>query len=356
MDVETSAQLRIFDAFSQPVVLIRDQSVLYINRAAADLGAEPGVPAETVTACAPDGETVLNLGQTQVRMQEYPYAGGKMYIAEPTWQGARLRAETLVSIAQAIRTPLTNLFTVSSPLFLALEEMEDPAISRAMASLNRSFYQLLHLMCNLSDAPAAVGGKTAVLREKLDLREFAAKLFEKAEPLCETCGVRLRCDFPEKPVQAWADRKKLSRVIYNLLANAMKYTPKDGEITLRLQKTERFAIFEVHDGGDAKERLDKTFESFTREPTLEELNAGAGFGLAIVRAIASAHGGTLMIGAEPTGGTTATLSVSLRAPGRQGQTLHSPLAAFDYTGGYRQELIELADILPASVYDSMNVN
>ena len=127
-------------------------------------------------------------------------------------------------------------------------------------------------------------------------------------------------------------------------------------IHLTLSRTDRFAVIEVRDDGNASDRLNGTFESFTRQPSAQEPGAGAGFGLAIVRAVARAHDGTFVMGAGSGGGTTAALSLSLRAPDKQTQELHASMAKFDYTGGYRQELVELADILPADVFDTINVN
>lgn len=354
MDADTLAQLSLLDAFSQPVLLVEDETVIYANRAAAGLGAQKGEPAKTYVTPGSDGSFVLTLGSCRAEADRYACFGGDAYIARQDWAGAQMSPDALCSVAQAIRAPLTNLFTVSSPLFLALEELEDPAISHAMASLNRSFYQLLHLMCNLSDAPAAVGGRIAAAREKTELCAFLQSVYDKAEPLCKTCGFTLNCEMPERMVQAWIDPGKLARAIYNLLANAMQYAPKGSAIDLRLLRTERFAIFEIHDSAEDEQRLSRSFEDAACAPSPE--HQGAGFALSIARAIAQAHNGTLVVSAEPDGGTTAAISVLLRAPAEAEQTLHAPLAKFDYTGGYRQELVELADLLPASVYDSMNVN
>lgn len=356
MDGEQTVQLELFDAFSQPVLLVQNEVVAERNKAAAAFGVRPGAAAKDVVETGPDGMPVLHLGELRVPAQVYPCAGGSVYIAEQSWVGSRLTPNALLSVAQAIRAPLTNLFTVSSPLFLALEELEDPTISRAMASLNRSFYQLLHLMCNLSDAPQTVGGQMTAAREKLELRAFVQTLFEKAQPLCEVSGFSLSCNLPERTVFVWADQKKLARAIYNLLANAMKYAPKGSMVELRLVSGKRFAVIEVHDTGSAEGRMRSTFESFSGQAFLEDWNAGEGFGLSIARAIAQAHEGTLVIGAEPAGGTTAAISISMRAPDEMQQALHAPLAKFDYTGGYRQELVELADILPAEVFDTIDVN
>ena len=75
---------------------------------------------------------------------------------------------------------------------------------------------------------------------------------------------------------------------------------------------------------------------------MKTIDADAGFGFSIARAIARSHGGTLIVGAGDEGGTTAAMSLSLQTPDRKTQELHAATAKFDYTGGFRQELIELS--------------
>jgi hypothetical protein len=80
-----------------------------------------------------------------------------------------------------------------------------------------------------------------------------------------------------------------------------------------------------------------------------------GFGLPIAQEVARRHGGAALLQARPDG-TDAILSISDRQPEEEPLTVKSPLASFDYTGGFRHELVELADVLPPEVYDTRNVN
>ena len=80
------------------------------------------------------------------------------------------------------------------------------------------------------------------------------------------------------------------------------------------------------------------------------------FGFAIARAVARAHGGTLIVGAGDDGGTTAAFSITLRAPDKEDAGVPPVESQIDYTGGISQELIEMSDVLPIEVFDSVNVN
>ena len=103
-------------------------------------------------------------------------------------------------------------------------------------------------------------------------------------------------------------------------------------------------------------RLKGTLDLPETRSEMKTIDADAGFGFAIARAIARSHGGTLIVGAGDEGGTTAAMSLSLQTPDRKTQELHAATAKFDYTGGFRQELIELSDVLPASVFDTVNID
>ena len=356
MDETAQMQLEAFGSVSQPVVFVRDGKVEYANPIAITCGVLPEDEAVNYVEQSDEGDAFLLLKSARVRADMFPLSGGTLYIAAQDWAGPSVSLGTLLAIAQAMRDPLTNLFSVTSPLFASLEELEDPGVSRAMASINKSHYQLLHLMCNVADAPAAVGGDVVLKREKLELRSFLRKLFDKAEPLCKTCGCALYLTLPDRTVHIWADANRLSRAIYNLISNAIRHTPRPGEIKLMLTRTGSYAIIEVRDNGAALDRLQNTLDALASCPGGEsESEPGAGFGLAIVRSTARAHGGTLVVSAK-SDGTSAAISLSLRAPDRIAQELHTERARFDYTGGLRQDLIELSEVLPPDVFDSMDVN
>lgn len=338
-------ELEIFDAFSQPVLLVRDNIVAHANTAARQAGVAPGRAASIYV----QEDARVRLGAYLARTEQFSYAGGTLYVAEPFWAGIQIGPEMLQQIAQAIRAPLTNLFALSSALSPALEELERPMLNTAFAGINRGFYQLLHLACNLSDAPAAMQGNMTATGERVELCALLQELYEKAQPLCALCSITLSCQLPERPIVIWGERAKLTRAVYQLLEQAMKHTAKGGTIALRLTQMERFAVIEVQDSGEAEERMRRMREQLTGAAQTGAQNTVNQLGLTVARAIARAHGGTMVLSSDANGVTTA-ISLSLRIPEQATQTLRSPTARFDYTGGYRQELVELADCLPSEVY------
>ena len=202
----------------------------------------------------------LRLGSICARAQRHELSDAVLYIADEYWEGARFSPDTLLNVAQAMRTPLTDMFTVSAPLFVTLEEMEDPALSRAAASLNKSFYQLLRLMCDLTEMPAVTEGNVKVRLEKLELCAFLQSIFTQAESLCRTCRRTITLHLPDKTVHIWADRDRLARAIYNLIASAVRHTQEGAEITLSLLTAASVAVIEIHDPAAPGDRLRGTLD------------------------------------------------------------------------------------------------
>ena len=199
-------------------------------------------------------------------------------------------------------------------------------------------------------------GIVTVPLEKIELRAFMQELYTMAESLCQTCKHTLTLSLPDKTIHVWADRGRLTRAIYNLIANAVRHTMEPSVISLRLIRTDTVAIIEVHDPAEPGNRICGTTHASEDERYLQIVGADASFGFAIAHAVARAHGGTLIVGAGDDGGTTAAFSITLRAPDKKTQEFHLSRAKFDYTGGISQELIEMSDVLPIEVFDSTNVN
>lgn len=356
MEETARKQLETFDAVSQPAVFVCGGKILYANPAAAAYGIEPEQDAESIVTDSEEDGVFLKLEEKTLPARRSEFLDGVLYLALPEKPSPSVGLGTLSAIAQAMREPLTNLFSASSPLFPQLEELENPSIDRSMATINQSHYRLMHLLCNIQDAPAAINGELQVKREKTELCNFLQSLYDAAEPLCAACGYTLRLTLPEHMAYAWLDPLRLSRAIYNLISNAIRHTQEKGEIGLCLALTEDYAIIEVRDEGSMDGRLQDVFGCLTDRPYKPDFRKGGGFGLAIVRATARAHGGTFVITAPSSGGTSAALSLTLRAPEGLTTELRTPMVKFDYTGGFRQEFIEMADILPRDVFDSMNIN
>jgi signal transduction histidine kinase len=127
-------------------------------------------------------------------------------------------------------------------------------------------------------------------------------------------GMKLHYYPPTAPVFVTADRPKIQRVITNLVANAVKYTPEKGEIGVRLRENGRYAITEVQDNGYGipAEQLPYIFERFRRVPGHQRRAVGTGLGLAIVKSLVEAHNGDITVASQEDVGSIFTFKLPLQ--------------------------------------------
>jgi two-component system OmpR family sensor kinase len=143
-----------------------------------------------------------------------------------------------------------------------------------------------------------------LVREPVDLSRLLMEAVNDARVVAPEHTWRLA--LPDEPVEVVGDEQRLHQVVTNLLTNARKYTPAGTTVTV----TARADGFEVHDDGPgfAPEVAEHAFERFVRGDAARHREGGAGLGLALVRAIVGAHGGTVALDSRP--GDT-TLAVTL---------------------------------------------
>lgn len=351
-----------FDSVTQPVFFVRENTIVYSNPAAQRQLLLPGQPQpelpQDLDTQDPEVCTIpLPGGRFSACLR--PFADGRLVFLQPDAASdssdTLLQAQSLQSVARALRVPLSNLFGAVAESFPRLEELEDPGIQYQLSCINRALYQLMHLTCNLSDFSAAVQGQMTLSREKTELCEFFHEIYTRVLPLCEVAGVRLTCELPEKMFNARIDRQKIERCILNLLSNALRHADEPPTVCMRLQRAGRSALVQVSSepGGFSSADLPDAFRRYATDAPLPDPSWGAGFGLPLTQHIVQLHGGAMMLHTPATGGAVAVFSLPLDSPG---QALGSPLAGVDYAGGFRHELVELADVLPLSVFDTENVN
>lgn len=365
MNTEQNELKLLLEQLAQPAFFETDGEVRFYNRLAGEYRVRAGRP---VMDLLPDGCGLPEAGSAPVHAQLtlsagpadasiLPYAGGRLYLLTPPAR-TELHPQTLLSVAQSIRTPLANLLAGAAALFPKLEALEDPDLQKQTASMNRAYYQLLRLACNLTDMRGVLMDELHLRREKAELTGFFRKLFDRAAPLLTAAGFEFEYTCTAKPFCGWIDRQRLERAVWDLLSNAAKFTPKGGRITAELEYTHAAALLHIRDTGDGMtpDLLADAFTAYDRDFALGDPRWGAGFGLPLAERIAQLHGGAIFLESEPGGGTTATLSLSLQVPSTKELQFRSPTASIDYTGGYPHELVELSNVLPYTEFDSSRVN
>ena len=153
------------------------------------------------------------------------------------------------------------------------------------------------------------------------------------------------------------DVEKLRRAVFNLISNAVKFTPKSGSIEAKLTRHGNTLHLTIADNGRGipAEQMGSLYSRYLRPSCVEDGRHGIGLGMVIVQAAAAAHGGTVLIEQPQEGGTKVTLTLAIR-PQTDGNFRSPAALTIDYSGGRDRGLIELADLLPASSFQSKKIN
>ncbi|HEX6941922.1 MAG TPA: HAMP domain-containing sensor histidine kinase [Gemmatimonadaceae bacterium] len=190
------------------------------------------------------------------------------------------------------------------------------ALEEALHEITR----MADLVESLLTLARADEGRFDLLREPVELEPLARDVFETALILGEDAGLTVTMPRVENSVVS-GDRIRLRQLFLNLITNAIKYTPRDGEVELQLTATEEEASFSVRDTGIGIAAIDlpNIFDRFYRADRVRSRQAergGFGLGLSISQWIAQAHGGTLTVQSRLHRGSTFTVTLPVSsAPG-----------------------------------------
>lgn len=215
------------------------------------------------------------------------------------------KTEFFQNISHEFRTPIT---LIQGPLESAVGMGEGLSYSQSAIALRNS-RRLLRLVNQLLDLQRLDAGRMQPSFRPCDLSEFVSQIVESFRPYCEKKGLHLVTQLAECP-DVYLDMEKFDKVVYNLLSNAMKFTPEAGTIGVRVQSQGDRCILQVQDTGIGivKEQIPQLFERFRQAEGSENRSyEGSGLGLALVKELVELHGGTITVDSVYGEGTTFTL-------------------------------------------------
>ena len=233
----------------------------------------------------------------------------------------RLKDEFLATLSHEIRTPLNAVLGWTRVLALDGPIPGDDRRARALQAIERNSRIQAQLVDDLLDVSTIVTGKMRLSFEPVNLVAIVDAALDTVRPTIEAKRLHLLCELAGD-VGVFGDPGRLQQVVWNLLANAVRLTPEGGQIRVRLETTDSEARIVISDTGVgiAPEFLPHVFERFRQaDSRLARDHRGLGLGLAIVRYVVEAHGGSVR--AESAGiGRGATFTVALPLGAAVGQS------------------------------------
>lgn len=216
------------------------------------------------------------------------------------------------NVTHELRTPLTILRGETE---LALRNgREQQQLRQVLESNLEEISRMSYLIEDLLLLSKTDLGEIPLKMEALDLTGLILELHHQAQLLAETKRITVKYHLPEKQVVIHADSLRLRQVFLNLLTNAIKYTPEQGEVSIKLTTDTEKVDISISDTGIGmdSEHLEKIFERFYRiNKTHNRHDGGSGLGLAIVKWIVDAHGGMVKVSSVPGQGSEFTVSLPL---------------------------------------------
>ena len=227
----------------------------------------------------------------------------------------RRREEYLAFVAHDLRTPLNAISLAARVLELTLKSRGDSAeTTQMLKTLQRNVQHLESLVEKVLKESAHIQTETGVKleRREFDLWPLVEALIHDLHPVAGTASTELINNIPDELV-AYADASLLRRVFQNLVANAIKYTPR-GEIVIGARENGTDGAVEcwVSDNGAGipEDRLEIIFDKLETDP---EREGGTGLGLMIVKTFVEAHGGTVTVESKEGVGSTFRFTLPAKA-------------------------------------------
>jgi signal transduction histidine kinase len=224
-----------------------------------------------------------------------------------------LRRDLIANIAHDLATPLTAIQGFSEAL--ADDVITDAGARQETAQLiGREVQRLRRLVGDIQQMTSLESGRAHLELAPLDLRSLVDETLAVIEPECEQAGITVRNEIPLAIPAVLADSDRITQVLLNLLDNARRHTPAGGTITVSARPAGKQLEVEIKDTGIGIDPADLPyiFERFYRaDRSRTGSTGGSGLGLSIVKAIISAHGGTIRAQSAPGVGTAISFTLPL---------------------------------------------
>jgi hypothetical protein len=222
-------------------------------------------------------------------------------------RATRLKDEFLATLSHELRTPLSAILGWSQVLLRDGPSKGPDATRQAIEVIDRNARAQVQLIDDLLDLSRIMTGKLRLDLHQLSFSSVIEAAVDSARPTADTKGIRLKSLLGARDDIVSADAARLQQVVWNLLTNAIKFTPKGGQVHVLLQRVNSHIELSVSDTGIGipASYLPQVFDRFSqKDSSTARVYGGLGLGLAICKQLVELHGGTI---------TAASLGVGLGA-------------------------------------------
>jgi signal transduction histidine kinase/ActR/RegA family two-component response regulator len=262
----------------------------------------------------------------------------------------------LATLSHEMRTPLNAIVGWLS--LLRHEQADTRHFQEGLKVIERNTAAQLQLIDDVLDVSRIVAGKMRVDIHPCELADVINVGVNVMRPAAEARGITLNVQLDPSATGAWCDSVRIQQVVWNLVSNAVKFTPKGGRVDVTLRRDKSSFQIQVMDNGQgiSSDLLPHVFDRFRQgESSTRRRVAGLGLGLSIVKYIVEAHGGTVEADSPGEGkGSTFTVRLPIRAVaiGRAGE---EGKVARNTGEGEAEDVVPIGAGLPAVRLDGLRV-
>ena len=233
---------------------------------------------------------------------------------------SRAKDEFLATSSHELRTPLTSILGWSELLLNGGLDAETQLLG--LESIRQSARAQSRLIDDMLDVSRLLTGKLELTSSMVDVEATLLLAIQAITPAAKNKKIRIEKSFVHDASRVYGDATRLQQIFWNILSNAVKFTPAEGRIAIRLSSDDSQVAVEVSDTGQgiSPDFLPRVFESLSQEGGgSTRQHGGLGLGLSIVKQLVEMHGGTVQVASDGAG-QGATFTVTLPA---RGEALHS---------------------------------
>ena len=231
----------------------------------------------------------------------------------------RMKSEFVSTVSHELRTPMTSIKGYADLMLMGAAGRLTPPQLRYLEVIKNNADRLKALVNDLLDISRIETGKTQLKLQPVDISQLINEVVNdhiQGRLQHEAIDVDVTTTIAPSLPLANADPEKVTRILTNLVDNALNYTPAGGQVKIEAGAGKRFVAISVHDTGIgiSEEHQEKIFDRFFRveETEVQEI-PGTGLGLSIVRSLVEMHGGQMSLASRPGRGSTFTFTLPLVA-------------------------------------------